>query len=171
MDKLTLRKNVLELRKRDALKDKLIFDNLFELIKGFKKIAIYKAIREEPLLDPYWEMLDKEIYLPIFKEKGFSKFLGKEFLKLSNFNILEPFGDIIDLNIIDAIVIPCLAVDKLGGRLGYGSGFYDRVLKEYKGLKIGITYSEFAYDFVFKEDHDIVVDYLVTEKGIVEFGE
>lgn len=168
--KKVLREKVLKTRKRDKVKDELVFKNLLSLIKDFKKFAIYSSIKEEPLLDPFWEELEKEIYLPIFKEKGFARFKGRENLILSKYNILEPSGKIVDINMLEAIIIPCLAVDMKGARLGYGSGFYDQVLKDYQGLKIGVAYSEFYVEDNFKEAHDIPLNFLVTEKGIIEFG-
>ena len=87
--KKVLREKVLKSRKRDKVKDGLVFKNLLSLIKDFKKVAIYSSIKEEPLLDSFWGELEKEVYLPIFKEKGFARFIGKENLILSKYNIFR----------------------------------------------------------------------------------
>lgn len=64
------------------------------------------------------------------------------------------------------LLIPGMAFDKKGGRLGRGKGFYDRFLSEFKGLKVGICFEEQLVDTVPREDHDVSVDFVVSERGI-----
>lgn len=171
MNKKILRERILKERKREKLKDESIWKFLLPLSKEFKKVAIYSVIKEEPNLDAYWKSLALDIYLPIFKENGFSKYTGDNQLVLSSFGILEPSGPLADINELDAVIIPCVGVDKNGARLGYGSAFYDRVLAEFKGYKIGVCYNDFFLDIDFAEAHDIKLDILVTEKRVIKFGE
>ncbi|MCR9204243.1 MAG: 5-formyltetrahydrofolate cyclo-ligase [Halobacteriovoraceae bacterium] len=65
----------------------------------------------------------------------------------------------------DLLLIPGLAFDKSGGRLGRGKGFYDRFLAEFKGLKVGICFEEQLINTVPREDHDVNVDFVVSERG------
>lgn len=71
----------------------------------------------------------------------------------------------------DIVVIPLLAFDKLGTRLGYGKGYYDRTLAHLskKPLLVGYAFSGQELDFIPRENHDMPLDILVTEAGIKKF--
>ena len=64
-------------------------------------------------------------------------------------------------------VIPALAFDKKGFRLGYGKGCYDRFLKDFSGLKIGLCYEKCLADNLPKGRFDIAADIVVTENEII----
>lgn len=74
---------------------------------------------------------------------------------------------------IDLILVPGVAFDRSGRRLGYGGGFYDRLLasKEGKGLKIpvkaALIYQFQLVDEVPAEEHDVRVDLLISESGVI----
>lgn len=70
---------------------------------------------------------------------------------------------------VDAVLIPMLAGDKKGNRIGYGMGYYDRMLTEMSPdvLKIGITLGPLFDHFTFAEPHDVELDYCVTPDGVV----
>ncbi|WP_196260523.1 5-formyltetrahydrofolate cyclo-ligase [Pelagibacterium limicola] len=71
----------------------------------------------------------------------------------------------------DLVVIPLLAFDRLGTRLGYGKGYYDRTLAGYakKPLLVGYAFSGQELDFIPREAHDLPLDMLVTEAGVQKF--
>ena len=88
------------------------------------------------------------------------------------FGIDEPDGgDIIPVEEIDLVLIPLLAFDKKGFRVGYGKGFYDRFLSECRSDVISIGLSFFdpveAIDGV--NDYDIPLQYCVTPKKLFPF--
>lgn len=89
-----------------------------------------------------------------------------EELNQGNFGVLEPenLEKSIAPEAIDLILIPGLAFDKFGGRLGYGAGYYDSFLKEVKkdALKIALSYSIQILDKVPMEAHDIFIENLIT---------
>jgi 5-formyltetrahydrofolate cyclo-ligase len=64
-------------------------------------------------------------------------------------------------------IVPALAFDSNGNRLGYGKGFYDRFLNEFTGISIGITFSELKCDLLPTENTDIPVDIIITDKESV----
>lgn len=64
-------------------------------------------------------------------------------------------------------VVPALAFDPFGNRLGYGKGFYDRFLKNFSGLSAGITYRELICSSLPSEITDIPVDIIITDKESV----
>ena len=71
-------------------------------------------------------------------------------------------------NDIDVIIVPGLAFDRRGGRMGFGAGYYDRLLIKTNAVKIGLCYDFQLMDSVPSEEHDVPMDYIITEKEIVE---
>lgn len=85
------------------------------------------------------------------------------------FNIMEPE----DLKPIrpDVCLMPLIAFDREGRRLGYGGSYYDGYLSENSVLKVGIAYCEQEVDRVPVEEHDHKMDWVVTPKEIIFCGE
>ena len=79
-------------------------------------------------------------------------------------------GEQADTSTIDAVIIPLLAADKKGNRIGYGKGYYDRLLTEMQSnlLKVGVNLGPTFDHFTFAEPHDISLDYLITPFEVVE---
>ncbi len=67
-------------------------------------------------------------------------------------------------------IVPGLAFDRLGYRLGYGKGYYDRFLCEFKGKSIGLCYNECLCDNLPYDKYDCKVDMIITEKEIINSG-
>lgn len=67
---------------------------------------------------------------------------------------------------IDVAIIPGIAFTPSGGRLGFGKGYYDKFLSEFKGIKIGICYEFQLLDKLPLSEHDINMDIIITEKRI-----
>ena len=68
----------------------------------------------------------------------------------------------------DLILVPGLAFDSMGGRLGRGLGFYDRFLETATGRFVGVCHPWQIVDAVPREDHDVRMDFLLTPDGIVD---
>jgi 5-formyltetrahydrofolate cyclo-ligase len=93
-------------------------------------------------------------------------------LRKSSYHIPEPVDGIeINENKIDVVFIPLLAYDKLGNRVGYGKGFYDRFLAKCKPetLKIGLSFFEAENEISDVNESDIKLDYCVTPNKIYTF--
>ncbi|MFY0602062.1 MAG: 5-formyltetrahydrofolate cyclo-ligase [Cyclobacteriaceae bacterium] len=89
----------------------------------------------------------------------------------NRFDIPEPIGNqSADISGVQMILIPLLAADKRGFRIGYGKGFYDRVLADLPSeiLKVGINLAPLFDRFGFEEEHDIRLDYCVTPHKIYD---
>jgi 5-formyltetrahydrofolate cyclo-ligase len=73
----------------------------------------------------------------------------------------------------DVLIIPLLAFDRKGFRLGYGGGFYDRTLEKLRAKKtilaIGVGYSAQEVDHVPAGSHDQPLDYVMTESEVIRF--
>ena len=88
-------------------------------------------------------------------------------LELGAFHIEEPSGnDTVDVDNSELIIVPAVAYDRRGNRLGRGKGFYDRLLKEANATKIGIAYEFQLYDEIPVEEHDVPVDFVITQTKI-----
>ncbi len=87
----------------------------------------------------------------------------REFVK-GAFGVLEPPSDspLIPLNRLDLVLVPGLAFDRQGRRLGRGKGFYDRLLAEVTGIKCGVALDEQIVEELPEEPHDIAMDFILT---------
>ena len=70
----------------------------------------------------------------------------------------------------DVVIAPVVGFDQQGYRLGYGGGFYDRTLAALakKPRAIGVAYRQAAIATIYPLRHDIPMDVIVTEEGVVE---
>lgn len=89
-------------------------------------------------------------------------------LEIGSFYIEEPTGDDIHpVEEIEVIIVPGVAFDRKGRRLGRGKGFYDRLLETAKATKIGIGYEFQLVDELPSEPHDIPMDMVITEYSTI----
>lgn len=87
------------------------------------------------------------------------------------YGILEPRAEhpVVDTRLMAAVFIPLLAFDENGGRIGYGKGYYDRMLADFSGLKIGVAFEwQRAGEPLPMEAHDRRLDLIVTERKVRE---
>ena len=90
-------------------------------------------------------------------------------LRLGAFQIEEPQGsDFTDIGEIDMVVVPAVAYDRHGNRVGRGKGFYDRLLSSSKAVKVGVCYDfQLIDDDIDAEPHDVKVDIVITESRMI----
>jgi 5-formyltetrahydrofolate cyclo-ligase len=94
-----------------------------------------------------------------------------DFLK-NDFNIYEPAaGDVLPADEIDMVLVPLLAFDKKGYRVGYGKGYYDKFLAECKKdcLKVGLSYFDPIETITDKADFDVPLNFCITPQTIYVF--
>ncbi len=85
------------------------------------------------------------------------------------FGVSEPCGtDAAQLLDIDVVLLPGVAFDGTGNRVGFGKGCYDRFLENFNGIKMGYCYQFQTAEKIEAEPHDIKVDFLITEKGLIK---
>jgi 5-formyltetrahydrofolate cyclo-ligase len=74
----------------------------------------------------------------------------------------------------DVLLVPLLAFDRKGYRLGYGGGFYDRTLEALRAIKqvtaIGVAYAAQEVDSVLRDEHDQQLDWVMTERETIKCG-
>lgn len=91
-------------------------------------------------------------------------------LEKGSFGILEPRESclrVTDFPETALCIVPGLSYDILGYRLGFGKGFYDRFLADFKGVKIGLCFENCITDKLPSDEFDIRADIVVTEERIV----
>jgi 5-formyltetrahydrofolate cyclo-ligase len=104
----------------------------------------------------------KQKGIEIFKIDGFDQF------KKGYFGILEPNEScsVVEKKNIDLILMPGVAFDRQGGRVGYGAGFYDRFLSDInnKVNKIAVAYHFQVLTNIPMDEHDVRIDGIITEE-------
>lgn len=94
---------------------------------------------------------------------------GKEALIKNLYNILEPQKGELHTGDVDLVLIPMLAFDERGYRVGYGKGFYDRFLLHIDTLKIGLSFFGPADLIDDVNEYDVRVDFCITPEKIYKF--
>ena len=159
-----------------------IFDEFFKKInlENIKVVSSFKSINSEISTEDLNFLIlkkNKILCLPVIIDKEgpltFRKFNNNEELIDGYMNIKEPPVQNEILN-PDLIFVPCLAFDNNGFRLGYGGGYYDKTLSQYKKNNINFISVGFAFDDqkvnnVPTDKFDIKLDYVITEKKIYSF--
>ncbi|WP_461829313.1 5-formyltetrahydrofolate cyclo-ligase [Aquifex sp.] len=136
-----------------------------------KKVLLYCPIKGEPDLTPLFEEVirEKELILPKVngEELKLYKVESPSCLSPGAFGILEPMqGEEVDPEELDFIAVPGIAFDLRGYRLGFGKGYYDRLLKRTKATKVGVAYSFQVLERVPHDAWDVPVDIILTEKFV-----
>lgn len=90
-------------------------------------------------------------------------------LETGAFGVLEPCREcpLVEPSAVDIAIVPGIAFDKRGHRVGYGKGYYDRLLKEVSCPSIGLAYGFQIMDHIPEKDHDVAVHMVITEDGEV----
>lgn len=89
-------------------------------------------------------------------------------LRKSTFGILEP-EQIKEVNLseIDLVLVPAVAVDRFGNRIGFGGGYYDKFLSQINCPKVALVYDFQVVDKIETSPNDVGVDFIVTETEII----
>ena len=142
-------------------------------------IALFAADKIEVPTQEIFEMalaMRKRVAFPeIYGERLLFRWVQRwSELKARKYGILEPSkGRIVESDDIDFMLVPGLAFDEKGNRLGRGKGFYDRVLSARKGrakVNCAIAFSEQIVEEVTVEEHDQKIDLLISDESVIEIG-
>jgi 5-formyltetrahydrofolate cyclo-ligase len=141
--------------------------------KNAQKIGMYYPIQSEIFTqDIIQELISdgKEVFLPkvIGNEIEFRKIKDFSSLEKGRFDIMEPKDDCKTDNSLDVIIIPAVGMSPRGVRLGYGHGFYDKFLAENKTTTIVLTLEKQIVKNIPKSEHDVIIDWIVTEDRIFQ---
>lgn len=180
-NKASIRKELKEKRKQFSKEEaeafgKEIFKNLKNMpeYKGAKNICLYmdsfNEVRTKSIIRSA-KALGKKVFVPVVD--GENIYISKLTYPLvkGNFGIQEPKKKVFaDANDIDLFFVPGIAFDRQGNRLGFGCGYYDKLLKDAGSIKIGLLYDFQLVADLPTDKHDIKMDYLVSEKGVINCG-
>jgi 5-formyltetrahydrofolate cyclo-ligase len=83
------------------------------------------------------------------------------------FGLMEPDGEAARKDDIDLILVPGLAFDQAGRRIGYGAGYYDLYLKDYRGAIVGVAYEGQLAAFIPSASLDVSMHALVTDLRLI----
>lgn len=147
--------------------DQAISEHLEPFLNQAQCVGSFKSLSMEPNLD---FIENKNFVYPKTQNQILKYYKSTQFEK-SSFGTLEPIAthaDEVEVSRIECILVPGLAFDKTGGRLGRGAGFFDQTLEKYQGVKVGLGYSSQIFAQVPVEAHDVKMNYIVTEKGVLK---
>lgn len=179
--KKEIRKQVLAARDsmlpaRRKTKSREIEERLFSLPKfmSARAVLFFASFRSEVETGPMIRRAlasGKRVILPKVKGKELELFEIKNFDKDVSpgaWGIPEPRESApVRLDQIDVIVVPGAAFDEHGNRLGYGAGFYDKLLSEFTKLTIAVAFEEQIVPKIPADSHDVPVRKIVTEKRVI----
>ena len=186
LDKNKLRKELLRKRNElnlklrhsesDKIKDTLI---LMPEYKTAKTIFIYVSYGSEVETQKLLEIMlkdKKQICVPLCDVDTHTmqavKINDMSLLKKGAYGILEPdiTSGVFAPDEIDLAIVPAISFDKRGMRLGYGAGYYDRFLADFKGVSIGLAFSELIYEELPVCEFDKPVDKIITGRELITCG-
>lgn len=149
-------------------------------LENARQLALYASFKNEVLTDTILEYAlgkGKDIFFPrVVRGRGglaFLKVNGKKDLAVGSYEIHEPshgrWSEMGAPSSFDIIVVPGIAFDINGNRLGYGKGYYDRALG---GIKKECLIAALAFDFqiadkIPAESHDIKMGKIITESRVI----
>ena len=181
--KRKLRKIALKARE-EAFDGKIVFSSL--QIAGIKKalanskiVAGYIAMGSEINPEPIMQSLSIsgiKLGLPRVNSQtnalDFHEYNFDDELLKNDFGIREPYSTA-PLLTPDALIVPLLAFDIMGFRLGYGGGYYDKAIANLHQnsdlITIGIGFEEQLFDNLPTEPHDMALDFVVTPQKLYDF--
>ena len=183
LNKTEIRRTVLQQRrvmsaanKKQAELQMLKFLQTWDVFMDAGTIHIFLSKTDEPDTRPIIELAwnsGKQIgvpcVLPDTPELFHSQLNSFNKLRSGALGVLEPSLEqriALSPEIFDLVLVPGLAFDSQGGRLGYGRGYYDRFLDQTHAFRLALAFDFQLFETVPTESHDIPMDGILSEKGI-----
>ncbi len=160
---------------KDRVRDssQIICENLFGLsaFSESRNICIYMSSFNEVDTDGIIKRcsaLGKNVFVPCVRGDDIFISAYSDDMVTASFGIREPENAVpADKDEIDLFIVPALAFDRRGARVGFGRGYYDRLLSGTDAVKIGLLYDFQLLERIETQAHDIYMDYLIYEGGVI----
>ena len=179
-EKFLTRKRILEVRDNLSAKDRAerseeIRKRVLETVRKYapETLHLFLSFGSEPdtlpLLIPIWQMGIRTV-VPVVLRTGIVLVPYAEGtpLRPGPFGIGEPpVFQTVPPDSVDLFLLPGIAFDRSGGRLGYGKGYYDRLLSGLSSPRIALAFHEQIIDRTPLLENDILVDTIITDKEII----
>ncbi|NSW46548.1 MAG: 5-formyltetrahydrofolate cyclo-ligase [Bacteroidales bacterium] len=148
-------------------------------------IQNFLNIQKPSIIMAYWSLPDEvliqewiiknssqyTILLPVIHENELVviPFTGTDNMqKVPPFGILEPIGETFhNIDKIEIILVPGMAFDRRGFRMGRGKGYYDKFLPKTSGIRVGICFDFQLLDKIPIDEYDAQMDYIITENELL----
>ena len=143
-------------------------------IESVRTVLLYHGMDTEPdtvrLLPPLWD-IGKQVCLPrcLPGNQMEARLVQRDSTLVRHpYGMLEPGPDcpLIPPDQIDLVLVPGLACDRSGGRLGRGGGYYDRWLAGFSGITAALCRDGLLMEAIPRLPHDLGVNLVVTETGL-----
>ncbi len=185
MPKHSIRENMLATRKHMAAatclstslraQERLVLTDSF---RAARTIGLYSPVMNEVFTEMIFEVACRDNKVVVYPrvlggDLQFVHVQNKHEMGKGAFGILEPTGqDICPASAVDFFIIPGVAFDVSGHRLGYGKGFYDRALHGLpdRGVLAGLCFDFQLLPQLPVEEHDVQMDLIVTERRAIDTG-
>lgn len=158
----------------------LITSRLFETTVWKEATIIAVTISRMPEVDTFqiirkaWEE-KKQVVVPKChpeeRRMTFHTLTAFNQLESVYYGLLEPIEKkttFVHTNDIDLVLVPGLGYTRQGHRIGFGGGYYDRYLQNYKGNKLALAFTPQIVQELPIEEHDMTVNTIITEKETIE---
>lgn len=147
-------------------KSEKIQNNLVNQLKTQSGLwAGFQSLKNEPQVK--WEELSQKIEwcFPVINQNKLTFKKSVQTFQKSSLGFNQPCdGEEVELSLLSGVVVPGLAFDSEGHRLGRGRGYYDQTLKNYKGVVVGICFQESLVKEVPHQSHDVKCQYIITDE-------
>ncbi len=135
-----------------------------------RHVLLYHSLPDElstRMLFERWHSMGKTLYLPVVVGDDLVvRSYTPATMQQGAYGIYEPQGSEVDEAEIELIVVPGVAFDAAGNRLGRGKGYYDRLLSRTHAVKVGVCYNCQLLPNIPAFPHDCRMDYVVTPQGV-----
>lgn len=180
MPKASLRENMLARRRHLSADTCLLWSRQAQqrvadsaIFQHAQTLALYSPINNEVFTEALFFLAletGKRVAYPRIRNDSleFVRVDDRQSLQHGRFGILEPSGrEVLPVAELDLLILPGVAFDRRGHRLGYGKGFYDRTLHRAatRSLLIGLCFEFQRVDVLPDEGHDVPMHFVATEAG------